>query len=518
MAPSSGDKSSADNDAYEKVLKQARLLTDDRKLVIASNRGPLSYSEGQSGQLVAKLEASRGFETFEAITDIPVSWVTSAVNAADRKALKTETDLDNVLRPDILPNEWSVRFVAMPRRVHHKFYNVICNPLLWFLLHRSWSPTFTPNIGPQEHDAWERGYKAVNESFASSITEAVDGHDLVLVCRDYQLMLVSGLVREKHPNAAIYHSFETPWPWPSDFEILPSAWRIELIDSLLKADVISFPSSQDIDAFIACVQSNVTESKESIDENSRIIEHNGNTLRLAISTPPVRTSKFNQVVEFESTQRAIDGLNDWQGDHTFATVDRAEPHKNIVRSISAFGELLKRRPDLSDKVRYLLFLTPGPAHISAYKRLSDEIRRAARRVNDKAGNYTPVQVHEGSNFYRSVAALAVYDTLVSVPIVDGVGRSVLDGPLVNSRNGGMVLSETSSSSVLLKNHASVVGFSDIDAISKAMELAVAESDETRSKNASSLRTIVKKLSEDADGGRMASEIIASLNYSLAGRQ
>ena len=378
------------------------------------------------------------------------------------------------------------------------------------MLHRSWSPTFTPNIGSDEHDAWERGYKAVNESFATTVVELAGDEEIALLCRDYQLMLVSGYVRKQRPTAIIHQSFETPWPWPSDFEILPSNWRYELLHSLLLADVISFSSNQDIDAFIACAKSTLGDEIRVEDSKSQHLSFGDHQIQLTVSPPPVRSSRFKLVAEFEATQRAISQLNEWSGQHTFVTVDRAEPHKNIVRSINAFGELLKKQPELTNDVRFLLYLTPGPAHISAYKRLLEEIRRSARRVNDRSNGVNPVHIREDGNFSRAVAALATYDTLVSVPLVDGTGRSILDGPLVNTKQGGMILSETTAAAELLADQVSLVGFSDVAAMASAMSDAVAEDSSSRKNKSDDTRRTIENLVGATDSGQPIYEIIERL--------
>jgi trehalose 6-phosphate synthase len=476
MAHQSGDKTQTElaGNIADSLNEASRRLTAKRKLVVAVNRGPLYFTEEHSGQIVPKRDNSRGTEMFEPLSYIPISWVAGAVSAADRNAANDVSDEESALKSDVLPSEWSVRFVSPPRRVHHKFYNLICNPLLWFLLHRSWSPTFTPNIGQQEHDAWDRGYRAVNELFLNEILDAAGDEQLVLVSRDYQLMLVPGMVRDRQPDAVIHHSFDTPWVWPDDLQILPSSWRDEILTSLLSADVISFQSETDITAFLACVARFVHDAVPNTEANGRSVSYENREVKLTVAPPAVRTAKFAQVTEFESTQRFIENLADDAVAHTFVTVDRAEPHKNIVRSINAFGELLKLQPELAAQTRFLLFLTSGSAHISAYKRVSDEIRRAARRVNEKAKNFSPVRVVEENNFYRSVAALTVYDTLVSVPVVDRASRSVYDGPLVNTEHGGMIVSETNAAADLLDENVSIVGFSDISAIAEAMSAAISE--------------------------------------------
>ena len=500
MAHQSGDQnqSESSSEAVEQILAVSKRLTSSRNLVIAANRGPLSFTEDHTDELMPKLDSSYGSELFVSLTDVPITWIAGAVGASDRRAANELSTSDNVIKSDVLPSDWSVRFVSPPRRVHHKFYNIICNPLLWFLVHGSWSPTFTPNIGFQEHDAWERGYRSVNEMFADQVMASCQDDGLALISRGYQLMLVPGMVRDREPDGLIQHSFDTPWPWPDELGMLPPDWRQEILTSLLCADAISFPSISDINAFISCVTAFVPHSEPRTSGLTATIEYGGRTVRLSVSTPSIRTEQITDVTKFDSTKRYVETLSAGESIHTFVTVDRAEPHKNIVRSINAFGELLSRNHDLVGEARFLLFLTSGPAHISAYKRLSDEIRRAARRVNEKAVGDSPVRIYEENNFYRSVAALSIYDTLVSVPVIDRNPRSVYDGSVINTRNGGMILSDTGGAAELLSENVSTVGYTDIAAMADAMGAAIEQSSPTRRQNGDQIRTNVSEIdSSDA---------------------
>jgi trehalose 6-phosphate synthase len=515
MAQQSGDTSqeTSDSSSDPAIRRIAEQLTSVRRLIVVSNNGPLGFSESDSGELTPTRNAGRVSDVFDPISEIPITWVSGAPGAQDRKARENLASPDGILRSNVLPSNWKVRFVAPPRRVNHKFYNVICNPLLWFLLHRSWSPTFTPTTGAQEHDAWERGYRAVNEMFAEEVAHAAAGGPIAVISRDYQLMLVPGLVREKHPEAVIHHSFETPWPWPSDLEILPGAWRTQLLGSLLSADVISFPSLRDVTSFMTCANEHFGEHvEENIDDQGfSTLTFGGRAIRLSVNPPAVRSENFKNVTEFAPTQRFIGELTDSRIKHTFVTVDRIEPHKNLVRPINAFGELLKRHPDLADNVRYVLILTPGPAHISAYKRLSDEIRRAARRVNENSVSSRTVQIYEENNFYRAVAGLTRYDTLISVPVVEGLGRSALDGPLVNTANGTMILSENHVASDYYGDLVQQVGFTDTGAMTDAMAAAVLDSDNERSRKASELREIVSGRSPEISIKQILTDLVESEN-------
>lgn len=477
MAPQSGDKTqdTSDHQLEDDDQRMPKWLNLDRRIIVASNRGPFSYFEDDAGELAVKQDFNSGGE---AVGLAPAIWISGAVSSADRKAAQTLSSEDGLL----FPNDQELHLVAPPRRVHHKFYNVICNPLLWFLLHRSWSPTFTPTIGDQEHDAWETGYRTVNKMFADAISQNATEKPFVLVSQDYQLMLVPGMVRERHHDSVIKHSLDTPWPWPSDFQILPSAWRVEILESLLSGNELWFPSSRDINAFIACASEFLQDELEVTDPGTapfKLFVYKGHKTLVGVARAAARSGDFKSIKGTSRTQRFMSDMTDKSIRHTFVTVDRSEPHKNIVRSINAFGELLKQNSGMANEVRYLLFLTPGPSHISAYKRLSEEIRRAARRVNEKADSNQPVRVFEENNFNRAIAALSMYDTLVSVPVVDGIGRAALDGALLNSSGGGMILSNSNVASDYFGDSVTSVDFADVSAITEAMAAALNESTDSK---------------------------------------
>ena len=497
MAHKSGDREKYGLEGSERINRN--LIDKDRRIVVASNRGPLGFFEDDSGRAAARRDSSPVSGLFESLEHTPLTWVSGAVSATDRRAADELTNEDGAINHDLLPPKWRQILISTPRRVHHKFFNVICNPLLWFLFHRSWSPTFTPNIGSQEHDAWERGFRALNESFAKRIDSSGSDQQLVLLCRDYQLMLVPGLVRAKNRNALIHYSVDTPWPWPNDLRIIPEKWRREILASLLSADVVTLSSPADISTFEASV-TEVFNGEPTIENSGRglKIHSNGHVTTVDVSTPLLRANQLDPVVSNSSTSRFITQLESTANEHTFVTVDRAEPHKNVVRSIVAFGELLKKRPELVGKVRYLLFLTPGPSHVSAYKRLNEEIRRSARRVNDSARGENPVQVYMENNFYRAIAGLVVYDTLVSVPVIDGAARSVLDGSVINQKDGNLIVSDTSPICRALSESAYTVSYTDVEGISHAMSSAYDEPVESRQATFDAVAKLLEASSKEND--------------------
>ncbi|MEZ4498865.1 MAG: trehalose-6-phosphate synthase [Thermomicrobiales bacterium] len=60
---------------------------------------------------------------------------------------------------------------------YFKYYNVIANPLLWFLQHYLWDTPRSPDITGDTYDAWRNGYTVVNLLFADEILASLEAFD-----------------------------------------------------------------------------------------------------------------------------------------------------------------------------------------------------------------------------------------------------------------------------------------------------------------------------------------------------
>ena len=74
---------------------------------------------------------------------------------------------------------------------------------------------------------------------------------------------------------------------------------------------------------------------------------------------------------------------------------------------------------------------------------SRKIRDVVSHINTKHGNtdWMPIDLRIESNIHRAVAAYKHYDVLVVNPIFDGMNLIAKEAPLVNERDGVMILSE-----------------------------------------------------------------------------
>src|SRR5262249_27128519 len=100
-----------------------------RKLIVVSNRGPVSLARNDSGERVAKrgggglVTALRGLLALHDVT-----WIASAITDEDR-ALAGETR-DEIARDG---SPFRLRLVAHDEQEYDWFYNVVSNPMLWVI-------------------------------------------------------------------------------------------------------------------------------------------------------------------------------------------------------------------------------------------------------------------------------------------------------------------------------------------------------------------------------------------------
>ena len=52
---------------------------------------------------------------------------------------------------------------------YDRFYNMIANPILWFVQHYLWDLSNAPDIRQEEADAWTEGYTVVNRDIADAV-------------------------------------------------------------------------------------------------------------------------------------------------------------------------------------------------------------------------------------------------------------------------------------------------------------------------------------------------------------
>ena len=120
---------------------------------------------------------------------------------------------------------YEVLLVASDAEAYDRFYNVIANPILWFIQHYLWDLSNAPDIRREEAEAWELRLQGRQHGHrALPCWRAIEGDDEPLVMfHDYHLYTCPGLIRVRAPDAFLHHFVHIPWSQPDSWRILPAA-------------------------------------------------------------------------------------------------------------------------------------------------------------------------------------------------------------------------------------------------------------------------------------------------------
>ena len=455
-------------------------LLGQQRLILASNRGPMEYHVQPDGQIQARRGSGGVVTALSGLTNyVDFTWIASAMGEGDRRVAAAHQG--TAVRSPLPGQRVSVRYVTTPRRAYHKYYNIICNPLLWFLQHYMWSSPYTPNVDEAVYDAWETGYRQVNQEFADAIVEEAHQTTLnpLVMVHDYHLYLVPGLVRPRLPNARIHHFIHIPWPTASYWKLLPSMMRTGICESLCQADIVGFQADRDVRAFLDSCETFLPEA--TVSYGNRVVHYRDRDTRVQAYPISIDVAEVRRIASSPRAQDYEQRLRPLLGKRTIVRVDRAEPSKNIVRGFRAYELLLQRHPELRREAKFLAFLVPSRTHIRQYQRYLEEIDAVVRQVNDRFGDDTwqPIQVHYENNYTQAIAAMQLYDVLMVNPIIDGMNLVAKEGPVVNTNNGVLLLSETAGAHERLQVGCLSVAPADIEGTARALYQALNMSEEER---------------------------------------
>ncbi len=465
----------------------------DRALIIAANRGPvtferakdrrLQYQRGGGGLVTALLGMCRHTEA---------TWIACA-----------QTDADAVWREGNVPlsdqgHAIRVQFLSPEASAYEGYYNVIANPLLWFLQHSMWDVPRAPVIDRATWQAWKDGYVVVNRMFAEAIVRQVraTSRPTLVMLQDYHLYLVARLLRERmrrRERPTLLHFVHIPWPGPEYWGILPPAMRQAILEGLCGVDVLGFQTREDGLNFIRTCESYMPRAHVNF-KHGRIWYRNHAT-HVRDFPISIDVAALRQLAASLEVARHLSEIQDTVGERQLIVrVDRTEPSKNILRGFRAFEEMLELYPGHREKVMFLALLVPSRMGVDEYQGYMDELMTAVGRVNARYGTseWEPVRVLVGESYPRAVAALQLYDALLVNAIADGMNLVAKEGPIVNQRNGVLVLSERAGARQQLESGAMVISPCDVYATAEALHQALIMPSEERQARNERLRWLIER--------------------------
>jgi trehalose 6-phosphate synthase len=463
-----------------------------RKLIVVSNRGPAVYQRDERGERVAHrgggglVTALRGLVALHDVT-----WIASAMSDEDRVVSQDNNGgaFEETTREG---SAFRYRLVTHEPQAYDWFYNVVSNPMLWFLQHYLWDLVEKPNLDQGLHHAWEEGYVAVNRNFAAAVVAELDREpDATVFFHDYHLYLAPRFVRDARPDAVLHHFVHIPWPQPDYWHVLPGPIRHQLHESLLANDSIGFHTRRWQRSFLRCCVDFVGAT---CDLDAGAVRYEARQVRVAANPISVDTNEFDQLAESPTVLTAESALVEERPEKLILRVDRTDPSKNIVRGFRAFELYLEEHPEMHRRVGMLALLDPSRQDIPEYAEYVGAIQREARRVNDKYApmGWTPIDLRVADNFPGSVAAYKQYDVLLVNAIFDGLNLVAKEAPLVNTRDGVLVLSENAGAHDELGDFALTVNPFDVAGQAQAIHEALQLGEDERRRRIEGIRARVRE--------------------------
>ena len=451
-----------------------------RPLILVSNRGPVEHQMSGDGWPEARRGSGSVVTAFNSLAQkFEFTWVASAMGEGDR--VVSENGQGPHIKSPLPGHEINLRYVVTPRRVYHKYYNILCNPLLWFLQHYMWNPPYNPNVDAAVHDAWESGYIPVNQAFANAVISEAQALEQapIVIGHDYHLYLMPEFVRKGVPEAVIQHFVHIPWPTPQYWHMIPDYIIRRICESLCTTDLLGFQTIGDVRCFLDTVEEFVPDV--TVDRTSHTVTRNGRTTSVKVYPISINVEEVQRIA---NSPRALDYENRLSadtGDVTIVRIDRAEPNKNIVRGFRAYELMLTRYPELKGKVKFLAFLVPSRTHIRQYQRYMDEIQQVIQQINNNHGtdDWQPIVPFIENNYTQAIAGMKLYDVLLVNTIIEGMNLVAKEGPVVNNRDGVLVLSHSSGVYQQLSDGAISVSPTDIEGTMEALHQAITMSAEDR---------------------------------------
>ena len=459
----------------------------DGRLVIVSNRGPVTFSRGEDGSR----EHSRGAGGLVTALNAVVRrgrdavWIASAQSEEDAAVAKEPAPYE--------VEDLRVVFVEHEDAAYDLMYNTLANPLLWFVQHGLYDLPRSPRLGDDTREAWEDGYLPVNRNFARAVAETV-GESLAatILLHDYQLYMTPLFVREEleeeAADAFVSLFVHIPWPEPDLWGVLPHYIRSGILKSLLSADVVAFHTKGYARNF---VETAARVLGAEADVEGGIVRYAGREVWVRAYPISIDPAEFEELAGGEAVLEQEEFVKSLPG-KLLLRVDRTDLSKNVVRGFEAYGRMLERHPEMREQVTFLAQLQPSRGDIPEYAAYMEAVGRTAEEVNERHGTdgWTPVQLFMMDNFPRSVAAYKNYDVLLVNAVRDGMNLVAKEAAVVNERDGVLVLSEYAGAHEELGEHALTVNPYDLDEQADAIYEALTMPEDARKERADALREAV----------------------------
>ncbi len=459
--------------------------SNQRPLILVSNRGPVTFEEDGSFQ-----RGTGGLVT--ALTGLAehreLLWVASTMTEGDGKRAREAGGPFTVETPG--GSRYQVKLVESDPDAYGRFYNVFANPMLWFIQHYLWDLSNAPDIRQNEIDAFDNGYKVVNNDLAEAVLAELDDVDEpVVMIHDYHLYTLPGVIRKARPDAFLHHFIHIPWTQPDAWRVLPTRIRNEIFEGLLANDIVGFHTRSYRRNFLLCCQDLMGLD---VDFESGVVHYEGRQVWVRAYPLPIDPGGVARVAAKPAVAEAEAELLRRRREFMVLRVDRADLSKNVLRGFTAFDLFLEEHPEFRERITFVAQLMPSRTDVPEYAEYLERIEAIVAVVNHRHGtpDWMPIQLKLKDDVSEAMASYKHYDVLIVNAMFDGMNLVAKEGPMVNERAGVSILSENTGAHEELGGGALTVNPFDIGELAEAIHTALTMDAVEREQRLTALRASI----------------------------
>jgi trehalose 6-phosphate synthase len=201
---------------------------------------------------------------------------------------------------------------------------------------------------------------------------------------------------------------------------------------------------------------------------------------------------FEEIAASEGVARYEPEILRRRREHLILRVDRADLSKNVLRGFTAFDIFLEQHPEFRERVTFIAHLQPSRQDVPEYVEYLEKIEALVAVINHRHGttDWMPIDLRLRDDFEEAVALYKHYDLLLVNAMWDGMNLVSKEGPLVNTRDGMIVLSENTGAHEELGECALSVNPFDVQEQADAIHHALTASPEERRRRMDALRRVI----------------------------
>ncbi|WP_433229492.1 alpha,alpha-trehalose-phosphate synthase (UDP-forming) [Actinomadura formosensis] len=459
------------------------------QVLVASNRGPVSFSLSDDGELTMRRGGGGLVSGLAAVTGAPrdpgpprpattstpsthrpdVLWVCASLGEADRTAARRSPD-GRLDQAGYDTGGAAVRMLDIPAATFQRAYNAVANSTLWFIHHLLYDTPRRPHFDARARRDWQ-SYEAYNAAFADALARDA-AHGAKAVIQDYHLSLAPRMLRDRRPDLKIAHFSHTPWAPPDYYRLLPDDIGAQVLRGILGADHAGFLAERWASAFLDCCE---LLPGARIDRVARTVTLAGHTTHVGVHGLGVDGPALRQRAARQDVVERAHALREQVGDRQLIVrVDRTELSKNIVRGLAAYREMLVNHPEWRGRVVHLAFAYPSRYDLAEYREYTAAVQQLAEQITDEFGtaDWEPLIVQVNDDYPRSLAAYGLADVLVVNPIRDGMNLVAKEGPVLSKQGCALVLSREAGAASELSGDALMVNPYDVSQTAETLHQAL----------------------------------------------